>query len=71
MPIRKTKMGFTATYGGVTKNFKTRNAAEKWSAKYKDTNRDAPALKELASILTGSKRKAKRTSKRGKRRLYT
>jgi len=35
MPIKKTKTGFTATYGGVTRNFKTRDAAEKWSAKYK------------------------------------
>ena len=63
MPIRKTKVGFTATYGGVTKNFKTRDAAEKWSARYKNSDGYAS--------LTGSKRKAKRTSKRGKRRLYT
>ena len=71
MPIRKTKMGFTATYGGVTKNFKTRNAAEKWSAKYKDTNGDAPALKDIASVLSGSKTKSRRTKRPGRRRLYT
>ena len=38
MPITKmpgTKGGYRATYGGVTRNFKTRNAAEKWAAKYK------------------------------------
>ena len=35
MPVQKTKGGFTATYGGVTKTFKTRAAAEKWAAKYK------------------------------------
>jgi hypothetical protein len=35
MPIKKTKTGFTATYGGDTRNFKRRDAAEKWSAKYK------------------------------------
>ena len=38
MPITKmpgTKGGYRATYGGVTRNFKTRAAAEKWAAKYK------------------------------------
>ena len=34
MPIKKTKTGFTATYGGDTRNFKTRNAAEKWALNY-------------------------------------
>ena len=38
MPITKmpgTKGGYRATYGGVTRNFKTRNAAEKLATKYK------------------------------------
>ena len=38
MPITTmpgTKGGYRATYGGVTRNFKTRAAAEKWAAKYK------------------------------------
>ena len=38
MPITKmpgTKGGYRATYGGVTRNFKTRAAAEKGAAKYK------------------------------------
>ena len=39
MPIRKTKGGFTATYGGITRNFKTRAAAEKWAKKYKNPKR--------------------------------
>ena len=30
-----TKGGYRATYGGVTRNFKTRAAAEQWAAKYK------------------------------------
>ena len=34
MPIKKTKTGFTATYGGDTRNFKTRNAAEKWALQF-------------------------------------
>ena len=37
MPITKmpgTKGGFRATYGGKTRNFKTRNAAEKWALNY-------------------------------------
>jgi len=38
MPVQKTKGGFTATYGGVTKKFKTRAAAEKWATKYKRPN---------------------------------
>lgn len=42
MPITKmpgTKGGYRATYGGVTRNFKTRAAAEKWAAKYKNPKR--------------------------------
>ena len=42
MPITKmpgTKGGYRATYGGVTKTFKTRAAAEKWAAKYKNPKR--------------------------------
>ena len=42
MPIRKKpgpKGGFVATYGGVTRNFKTRDAAEKWAKKYKNPKR--------------------------------
>ena len=40
--------------------------------KYKDTNGDAAALKDIASVLSGSKRKARRTSRKGRRRgLYT
>ena len=37
MPITKmpgTKGGYRATYGGVTRNFKTRAAAEKWALNY-------------------------------------
>jgi len=47
-----------------------RQAAKK--GKYKDTNGDAAALKDVASVLSGSKRKARRTSRKGRRRgLYT
>ena len=47
-----------------------RQAAQK--GKYKDTNGDAAALKEIALVLSGSKRKARRTSRKGRRRgLYT
>jgi len=38
MPIKKIpgpKGGYRATYGGVTRNFATRAAAEKWASKYK------------------------------------
>ena len=37
MPIKKKpgpKGGFTATYGGVTRNFKTRPPAEKWALQF-------------------------------------
>ena len=47
-----------------------RQAAKK--GKNKDTNGDAAALKDIASVLSGSKRKARRTSRKGRRRgLYT
>jgi len=47
-----------------------RQAAKK--GKYKDTNGDAAALIDVASVLSGSKRKARRTSRKGRRRgLYT
>ena len=39
MPVKKMpgpKGGFTATYGGVTRNFPTRAAAEKWATNYKN-----------------------------------
>ena len=41
--------------------------------KDKDTNGDAAALKEVASVLSGSKTKSRRTKtkKPGRRRLYT
>jgi len=39
MPVRKTKDGFTAAYGGKTKKFKTYNAAEKWASKYRRPKR--------------------------------
>ena len=39
MPVKKVKDGFTASYGGVTKKFKTRDAAEKWASKYKNPKR--------------------------------
>ena len=42
MPVQKTKGGFTATYDGVTKTFKTRAAAEKWATKYKRPNVGTP-----------------------------
>jgi len=38
MPIKKKpgpKGGFVATYGGKSRTFKTRAAAEKWAAQYK------------------------------------
>ena len=37
MPVKKMpgpKGGYRATYGGKTRNFKTRNAAEKWAMQY-------------------------------------
>ena len=47
-----------------------RQAAKK--GKYKDTNGDAAALKDVAHVLSGSKTKSRRTSRKGKRRgLYT
>ena len=47
-----------------------RQAAKK--GKNKDTNGDAAALKDVASVLSGSKTKSRRTSRKGKRRgLYT
>ena len=47
-----------------------RQAAQK--GKYKDTNGDAAALRDIAYVLSGSKRKARRTSRKGRRRgLYT
>ena len=47
-----------------------RQAAKK--GKHKDTNGDAAALREVASVLSGSKRKARRTNRKGRRRgLYT
>lgn len=38
MPVKKMpgpKGGYQATYGGVTRNFKKRDAAEKWAEQYK------------------------------------
>jgi len=35
MPIKKVKGAFVASYGGKSRTFKTRAAAEKWAAKYK------------------------------------
>ena len=64
-------------YPGESKDrFKVRmarQAARKGGpSKYKDTNGDAAALKDVALVLSGSKKKAKRTSGRGRRRgLYT
>ena len=48
-----------------------RQAAQK--GKYKDTNGDAAALIDVASVLSGSKTKSSRTKtkKPGRRRLYT
>ena len=47
-----------------------RQAAKK--GKYKDTNVDAAALKDVAFVLSGSKTKSRRTSRKGRRRgLYT
>jgi hypothetical protein len=39
--------------------------------KLKDTNGDATTLKGVASTLSGSKKKSRRTNRRGRRRLYT
>ena len=45
MPVKKMpgpKGGYQATYGGVTRNFSTRAAAEKWATKYKRPNVGTP-----------------------------
>ena len=52
MPITKmpgTKGGYRATYGGVTRNFKTRAAAEKWAAKYK-VQKHTKTLKKISNL---------------------
>jgi len=49
MPVQKTKGGFTATYGGVTKKFKTRAAAEKWATKYK-VQKHTKTLKKISNL---------------------
>ena len=56
MPIKKTKGGFAATYGGVTRNFKTRPAAEKWSALQ---NINKKAQKTSKKYMYGTPRRAK------------
>jgi len=59
MPIRKMpgpKGGYRATYGGVTRNFKTRAAAEKWSA-LKNINKKAQ--KTSKKYMHGMPRRAK------------
>jgi len=56
MPITKmpgTKGGYRATYGGVTRNFKTRAAAEKWAAKYKRPKVGAGARRGAGPRRTG------------------
>ena len=61
-------------YPGESKErFKVRMARQaSKKGKNKDTNGDAAALKDIASVLSGSKRKARRTSRKGRRRgLYT
>ena len=54
MPITKmpgTKGGFRATYGGKTRNFKTRNAAEKWAMQYAGRQSGAVITpKEMAAM---------------------
>ena len=54
MPITKmpgTKGGYRATYGGVTRNFKTRAAAEKWATKYK-VQKHTKTLKKISNLWT-------------------
>ena len=62
MPITKmpgTKGGFRATYGGKTRNFKTRNAAEKWAMQYAGRQSGAVITpKEMAAM--GIKKPTKR-----------
>ena len=57
MPIRKSPKGhFIATYGGKTKTFKTRAAAEKWASQF-----------DIAHIGRGRKGRKSPTPGRGKK----
>ena len=56
MPVKKMpgpKGGYRATYGGVTRNFKTRNSAEKWAEKYKmgqKVKKHTKTLKKISNL---------------------
>ena len=59
MPIRKSPKGhFIATYGGKTKTFKTRAAAEKWASQF-----------DIAHIGRGRKGRKSPTPGRSKKRM--
>ena len=59
MPIRKSPKGhFIATYGGKTKTFKTRAAAEKWASQL-----------ELTRVGYGRKGRKSQTPGRGKKSI--
>jgi hypothetical protein len=59
MPIRKSPKGhFIATYGGKTKTFKTRAAAEKWASQL-----------ELTRVGRGRKGRKSQTPGRGKKSI--
>ena len=70
MPITKmpgTKGGYRATYGGVTRNFKTRNAAEKWATKYK-VQKHTKTLKKISNLWNKTPTRSGRTGR--SRRAY-
>ena len=61
MPIKKKpgpKGGFVATYGGKTRTFKTRAAAEKWASQF-----------DTAHIGRGRKGRKSPTPGRGRKRM--
>ena len=46
MPIKKVDGGWKASYAGRTATFKTKAAAEKWSAKYTGNKKEVAAYKK-------------------------
>lgn len=60
MPLRKVPGGYASTYGGTTRTFKTKAAAERYVKKYKaaktNTRAGTPRRNKKSSMTKGTQR---------------